>query len=98
MDGKIKVAVLVEGHPYDVVSFQNILWSFEDCDCFVQPLDVSDALTTDNANSIKTIGLARMYKNSRVFCYASGHDHMVYDHASFRKLIHNGLRWCTLKS
>lgn len=43
MDGKSKVAVLVEGHPYDVVSFQNILWSFEDCDCFVQPLDVSDA-------------------------------------------------------
>ncbi len=216
MDGKIKVAVLVEGHPYDVVGFQNMLWSFEDCDCFVQPLDlfcqdeknrdwydvvlyynmnlkkldessrlykyltqnlgstkqgivlmhhgllsfpkwdvwtqvsgvkvrcedgvfsyhqnehvgthIEDTehpithgvddfevidetyiigepqepgnhalLTTENANSINTIGWARTYKNSRVFCYASGHDHLTYDNASFRRLVHNGLRWCALK-
>ena len=217
MDSKIKVAVLVEGHPYDVVSFQKMFWTFYDCDCYVQPLDlfcqdeqnrewydvvlyynlnlkkleensplykyfterlgatnqgivllhhgilsfpkwdvwtevsgvkvrcedgvfsyhqnervqtrVADKhhpitqgvddfevvdetyiigepqepgnhvlLTTNNANSIKTIGWARTYKNSRVFVYASGHDHMTYDHASFRQLVHNSLRFCAHKS
>lgn len=38
--GKLKVAVLVENHEYDVVRFQEMLNSFEDCDCYVQPVDL----------------------------------------------------------
>lgn len=43
---KTKVAVLVENHEYDVVGFQKMLDSFEDCECYVQPVDlfVRDAL------------------------------------------------------
>jgi len=37
---KMQVAVLVENHEYDVVSFQRMLDSFADCECFVQPLDL----------------------------------------------------------
>lgn len=40
MDRRFKVAVLVECHPYDIVNFQKMLWSFEDCDCYVQPFDL----------------------------------------------------------
>lgn len=37
---KIKVAVLVENDPYDVVAFQDMLDSLEDCRCIVQPIDL----------------------------------------------------------
>ncbi len=37
---KLKVAVLVENHEYDVVGFQKMLDSFEDCECYVQPVDL----------------------------------------------------------
>jgi len=37
---RICVAVLVENHEYDVISFQRMLESFTDCECFVQPLDL----------------------------------------------------------
>jgi hypothetical protein len=37
---KLKVAVIVEIHPYDVVKFQKMFESFEDCECYVQPLDL----------------------------------------------------------
>jgi len=37
---KVKVAVLVENHEYDVVNFQTMLDSFDDCVCYVQPLDL----------------------------------------------------------
>ena len=46
---KLQVAVLVENHPYDVVSFQKMLDSWDDCDCFVQPIDlfVQDEINRD---------------------------------------------------
>ena len=212
MDKKIKVAALVENHPYDVVSFQKMLESFTDCECYVQPVDlfvqdednrdsydtvlyfsmnwdppapdthlykyltenmgetkqgiiilhhallsfqemdlytdvcglkmrgagglfrytqnetvntyiadkehfitkgledfavVDEAyimgepeeegnhtlLTTDNPNSIQTIGWTRQYKNSRVFTYASGHDDVAWSNESFRTILHRGIQW-----
>lgn len=213
MSDKIKVAVLVEFHPFDIVNFQKMLWSFEDCECYVQAFDlfaqdeenqggydavlyynmslpelpadskvrkylsdklgstkqgilllhhallsfpewdlwtqvtgvekrcvpgffqyhqnetvrtqalvpshpilrgVSDwamqdetyiisepseegnqvLLRTDNANSIKNIAWTRTYRNSPVFCYASGHDNQAYGNEQFRKVLHNAIRWC----
>lgn len=211
MDKKIKVAVLVECHPFDIVNFQKMLWSFEDCDCYVQAFDlfVQDEenresydcvlyynmslplleddsvvkkylenklgsttqgiillhhallsfprwdlwtevsgvkvrceesfkyhqnetvkthilnsahsitkgmedfiltdetyeigepeeagntilMETDNENSIKKIAWTRNYKNSRVFCYASGHDNKVYADKNFRKILHRAIHW-----
>jgi hypothetical protein len=212
MSAKIQVAVILEFHPYDAVNFQRMLWSFTDCECFVQPLDlfaqdeenrlkydaalyynltlptpapespvrkyfeevlgstkqgivllhhavlslpdwdlwtdvtgiekrcvpgffeyhqnetvrshVTDAahpvtkgvgdwsmldetyiisepyeqgnrvlIQTDNANSIKNIAWTRAYKDSRVFCYASGHDDRAYGNTNFREVLHRGLLW-----
>lgn len=40
MGEKLKVAVLVENHPYDIMNFQRMLSSFDDCECFLQPVDL----------------------------------------------------------
>jgi hypothetical protein len=40
MNNSLEVAVLVENHPYDVIGFQKMLDSFEDCKCYVQPVDL----------------------------------------------------------
>ena len=40
MSKKLQVAVIVENHPYDVVSFQKMLDSFSGCECYVQPFDL----------------------------------------------------------
>ena len=211
MKEKIKVAVLVENHPYDIVAFQDMLDAFEDCRCIVQPIDLfvqdeknrdsyqvvlwynmnwnepeagsvlrrymeehigqtsqgvvllhhalltfqgwslytqvcglSDRggdhfrfhqnetvcqhiaapthpitadvkdftvvdetysigepdqpgntilITTDNPSGLRQIAWTRRYKNSRVFCYASGHDNAVYADADFRKILHRGILW-----
>ena len=37
---KIKVGVIVENHPYDIMEFQEMLWSFEEFECYVQPFDL----------------------------------------------------------
>ena len=217
MSEKIKVGVLVENHPYDVIGFQKMLESFTDCECYVQPVDLyvndvdnnhlkydtliyynidcpapkegsnlrrylaEDAgkteqgiillhhallnwrqwdvytdmsgvrqrgegglfkytqgqtvnshvidhahpitagiedftlidetyiigepeepgnrvlITTDNDLSIDNIAWTRQYKNSRVFCYASGHDDRVYSHPTFRKILHNAILWTSNK-
>ncbi len=211
MQKKLQVAVLVENHPYDVVSFQKMLDSLESCDCFVQPIDLfvqdeknrdrydvvlwynmnwsepaadsvlrrymeqdigkngqgivllhhalltfqgwplytqvcglSDRggdhfqfhqnevvhqhilplnhpitagvedfiitdetysigepdqpgntvlITTDNQSGVRNIAWVRQYRNSRVFCYASGHDNAAYADPNVRKILLQGLRW-----
>jgi len=50
MNNKTQVAVVVENHPYDVISFQKMLDSFTDCDCYVQPFDL---LVQDEDNKDK---------------------------------------------
>ena len=215
MEKKIQTAVIVEGHPYDIVHFQKMLWSFEDCECYVQPFDLfiedeknrnaydcvlyysmslplpeenssrkryleeelgangqgiilmhhallsfprwdlytdvsgvkirceeqfkyhqnekvnqriitgSHPITagveeftvvdetyeigepeepgneilieTDNTSGIRKIAWTRTYKNSRVFCYASGHDNAVYADENFRKIMHQAIHWTARK-
>ena len=50
-------------------------------------------ITTDNETSIKRIGWVRQYKNSKVFCYAAGHDNQAFANSDFRKILHNGIRY-----
>ena len=38
--GVIKVGVIVENHPYDIMAFQEMLSSLEGCVCYVQPFDL----------------------------------------------------------
>ncbi|MCL2378049.1 MAG: ThuA domain-containing protein [Defluviitaleaceae bacterium] len=48
-------------------------------------------ITTDNETSIKNLAWVRQYKNSKVFCYAAGHDNRAYANSSFRKVLHNAI-------
>jgi trehalose utilization protein len=50
-------------------------------------------ITTDNETSIRNLAWTRQYKNSRVFCYASGHDDRVYADENFRRILYRGLLW-----
>ncbi len=50
-------------------------------------------MTTDNARSIKNLAWTRTYKNSRVFCWASGHDGLSYGDDRFRRIVRNGILW-----
>ena len=54
-------------------------------------------ITTDNETSIKNIAWARQYKNSRVFCFVSGHDNQAYANPGFRKILHNAIHWTSGK-
>ena len=51
---KKQIAVLVENHEYDVVSFQRMLDSFTDCACYVQPVDlfVRDEVNRDTYDTV----------------------------------------------
>jgi len=55
--------------------------------------DDSPLITTDHELSLSTVAWTRQYKNSKVFCYASGHDSNSYDNASFREIVRRGLLW-----
>jgi len=50
-------------------------------------------LTTDSETSVKSLGWARQYKNSRVFCFASGHDNRAFANPGFRKVLGNAILW-----
>ncbi len=50
-------------------------------------------ISTPCAASMKTIGWTRRYKNSRVFCYQSGHDKAAYSDSNFRTVLGRGILW-----
>jgi type 1 glutamine amidotransferase len=55
-------------------------------------------LTTDHPKSMKTLGWARQYKQSRVFCLESGHDNQTWADPSFREVLRRGLLWCARRT
>ncbi len=50
-------------------------------------------LTTDHPENISSVAWTNHYKDARVFCYQSGHDHMAYNHESFRRILYQGILW-----
>ena len=50
-------------------------------------------LTTDHPACMRSLAWTRTYRNARVFCYQSGHDHQAYEDASFRSELANGILW-----
>lgn len=50
-------------------------------------------LTADHPKSMKAIAWTRSYKNSRVFCYQSGHDDLAYKDVNFREILLRGMLW-----
>lgn len=56
---------------------------------------VTPLITADHPLSMKNIAWTRQYKNSRVFCYASGHDDMAYNDVHFKEVLRRGMLWCS---
>lgn len=50
-------------------------------------------LFTDDARSMRSIAWTRRYKNARVFCFQSGHDHNAYENPNFRRVVSRGIQW-----
>ena len=51
-------------------------------------------LTTDHPESMHVLGWTRQFRNSRVFCFQSGHDNLTYVDPNFRKTVLRGIQWC----
>ncbi len=50
-------------------------------------------LGTQHPKSLKTLGWTRQYRNSPVFCYASGHGKDTWADPNFRTVLERGIRW-----
>mgnify|MGYP001206898301 FL=1 len=50
-------------------------------------------LSTRHPDSMKYLAWTREYKNSRVFCYQSGHDNLAFSNPSFRQVISQAINW-----
>ncbi len=55
--------------------------------------DSHTLLTTDNPTSIGIIAWTRTYRNSRVFCFQSGHDDETYTVPQFQEVLARGISW-----
>jgi len=50
-------------------------------------------ISTENKTSMHNLAWTRQYNNSRVFCYASGHDEKVYSNENYRNILNKALLW-----
>ena len=50
-------------------------------------------LTVDHPKSMEVIGWVRKYRDSRVFCFQSGHDNDTYSVQQFQEVLSRGINW-----
>ena len=55
--------------------------------------DSHHLLTVDHPKSMEVIGRTRKYRNSRVFCFESGHDNETYSVKQFCEVLTRGIKW-----
>jgi len=58
---------------------------------------VKPLLTTAEPTSGQTIAWAHTYGKSRVVYLQLGHDHLAYEHPSYRRLVRQAIRWTAEK-
>jgi type 1 glutamine amidotransferase len=51
-------------------------------------------LTVEHERSMRAIAWTRQYKQSRVFCLQSGHDHQTWQNEQFCEIVDRGILWC----
>ena len=51
-------------------------------------------LSVTHEKSMRHIAWTRSFRNSRVFCFQSGHDNLTWANPSFREVVHRGILWC----
>ncbi|MDE0299655.1 MAG: ThuA domain-containing protein [Candidatus Poribacteria bacterium] len=52
-------------------------------------------LTVKHPQSMEAIAWNREYKNSRVFCFQSGHDNQTWSDTGFKEILRRGILWCS---
>ncbi len=52
-------------------------------------------LTTDHPDSLRTLAWAHQHGRSRVVCLQSGHDNQTWTDPNFRRVLRQGIVWCT---
>lgn len=50
-------------------------------------------LTTDHPKSMRVLGWARHFRQSRVFCYQPGHGASAFANPQFRRVLERGIHW-----
>lgn len=50
-------------------------------------------LTVDHPRSMKTIAWTRAYRDTRVFCFQSGHDNLTWPDPNFQRVLRQGILW-----
>ncbi|GAA2007971.1 ThuA domain-containing protein [Microbacterium ulmi] len=50
-------------------------------------------LETTHPKSLRALAWTRSFRDSRVFCYQSGHDDSAWRSPSFQRILHGGIRW-----
>lgn len=54
-------------------------------------------IETDHPKSLRAIAWTREFRNSRVFCYQSGHDNRSWSDPNFQTVLRNGIFWSASK-
>ena len=91
-DQQFQVDVAPESHPItaDLESFDFTDETYE----MDEPDEESTLLlTTEYEPSMHALAWVRQYRNSRVFCYQSGHDRDALENDTFRTVLARGIRW-----
>ena len=87
--------VEVEDHEHPITSgvsgWDMVDETYKMCD--PEP-DSQILLTTKHPTSMRVLAWTRQYKNSRVFCYQSGHDNRTWDNPNFVAMLWRGIEWC----
>jgi type 1 glutamine amidotransferase len=95
-DERIPVDVAMPGHPI----LQGIApWIITDETYALHDPgpDSQVLLTTAHPECMHSLAWTRAYRNARVFCYQSGHDHQAYEDPSFQAVLRNGILWAAGK-
>jgi hypothetical protein len=89
---QIRVHVEDESHP--------ITDGLADWDMVDETYTMADAgpgnhilLTTDHPHSMRTLAWTRTYRNARVFCLESGHNHKAFENEYFQTILARGIAW-----
>ncbi len=92
MDHKLKIQIADPAHP--VMRGLSDWEMLDETYVLAEPDADSDVLLyTDDPKSMRSIAWTRRYKQARVFCFQSGHDHQAYSDPRFRRVISRGLQW-----
>lgn len=91
-DERISVSLAQSDHP---ILRGSAPWTITDETYILHDPDESSQvlLTTDHPRCMHSLAWTRTYRNSRVFCYQSGHDHQTFEDAAFQNVLINGIRW-----